>query len=87
MSTEFWWNYFLVHWWGIEGKENNWETARVDFIPGHPLLQSLYIPLQAIYITFENEAQMRQENNVLMHCKRRRQVTKFQTVNKHFLIL
>ncbi len=24
-------------------------TARVDFIPGHPLLHSLYIPLQAIY--------------------------------------
>ncbi len=24
-------------------------TARVDFIPGHPLLHSLYIPLHAIY--------------------------------------
>ncbi len=53
-------------------------TARVDFIPGHLSLQSLYIPLQAIYITFGNEAQMRQENNVLMHCKRRRHIASHQ---------
>ncbi len=28
-------------------------TVRVDFIPGHPLLHSLYIPLQAIYNFWE----------------------------------
>ncbi len=30
------------------------------------------------YITFENEAQMRLENNVLMHCKRRRRIASHQ---------
>ncbi len=52
--------------------------ARVDFIPAHPLLHSMYIPLQAIYITFENEVQMRLENNVLLLCKRRRRIASHQ---------
>ncbi len=45
-------------------------TARVDFIPGHPYyIVCIYRFRQ--YITFENEAQTRLENNVLiMHCKR-----------------
>ncbi len=30
------------------------------------------------YITFENEAQMRLENNVIMHCKRRRRIASHQ---------
>ncbi len=53
-------------------------TAWVDFNPGHPLLNHLYIYHFRQYITFENEAQMRLENNVLMHCKQRRRIASHQ---------
>ncbi len=50
----------------------------------HGLIRSLVILYYIVciyhfrqYIHFENEAQMRLENNVLMHCKQQRHVTKF----------
>ncbi len=49
-------------------------TVRVDSLPGHPLLHSLYIPLQAIYNFWEWSADAAGNNVLLMHCKRRRRI-------------